>query len=183
MKWIGIGNKKREEVLSESEKRMYRCAFTGHRPEKVVGFEGRIIVELRKEILKAIDEGYRVFLTGMSRGVDLWAADIVIELRRYNKDLKLMCVIPFEGMEECWPVDWKKHFNLVRKQADYVHVLSDRYSPDAYQKRNAWLVNHSSRLIAVSTGEPSGTVNTILYSRKYGIPTAIIAVNTTSDTT
>ena len=27
-------------------------------------------------------------------------ADIVIELRRFNKDLKLVCVIPFEGMEE-----------------------------------------------------------------------------------
>ena len=176
MKWMGIGNRKREEVLSESQKRMYRCAFTGHRPEKVVGFEGRIIVELRKEILKAIDDGYRVFLTGMSRGVDLWAADIVIELRRNNKDLKLMCVIPFEGMEECWPVDWKKHFRLVRKQADYVHVLSDRYSPDAYQKRNAWLVNHSSRLIAVYTGKPSGTGNTIQYAAMQEIPIRIIHV-------
>ena len=65
-----------------------------------MGSEGKIIVELRKEILKAIDDGYRVFLTGMSRGVDHWAADIVIELRRYNKDLKLMCVIPFEDMED-----------------------------------------------------------------------------------
>lgn len=176
MKWIGIGNRKHEEILSESQKRMYRCAFTGHRPEKVVGFEGQIIVELRKEILKAIDEDYRVFLTGMSRGVDLWAADIVIELRRYNKDLKLMCIIPFEGMEAGWPVDWKKHFNLVRKHADYVHVLSDRYSPDAYQKRNAWLVNHSSRLIAVYTGEPSGTRNTIQYAEMQEIPTRIIYV-------
>lgn len=25
------------------------CAFTGHRPEKVVGYEGKIIVELRKK--------------------------------------------------------------------------------------------------------------------------------------
>ena len=47
------------------------CAFTGHRPEKVVGYEGKIIVELRKEILKAVDAGYSTFLTGMSRGTDL----------------------------------------------------------------------------------------------------------------
>lgn len=105
----------------------------------------------------------------MSRGVDLWAADIVIELRRYNKDLKLMCVIPFEGMEDRWPVDWKKHFNLVRKQADHVQVLSDRYSPDVYQNRNQWLVNHSSRLIAVFNGEPSGTGNTIQYAQEQGM--------------
>lgn len=87
-----------------------------------------------------------------------------------------MCVIPFEGMEECWPVDWKKHFRLVRKQADYVHVLSDRYSPEAYQKRNIWLVDHSSRLIAVYTGEPSGTGNTIQYAAMQEIPIRIIHV-------
>ncbi len=162
--------------VPEGEKRLRRCAFTGHRPEKIIGSEGKIIVELRKEILKAVDDGYRVFLTGMSRGVDLWAADIVIELRRYNKDLKLMCVVPFEGMEERWTVDWKKHYNLVRKQADWVQVLSDRYSPDVYQKRNQWLIKHSSRLIAVFNGEPSGTGNTIQYAHEQGIPVNIIEV-------
>ena len=165
-----------QQQIPESVKRQYRCAFTGHRPEKVIGSEGRIIVELRKEILLAIDEGYNVFLTGMSRGVDLWAADIVIELRRYKKDLKLMCVIPFEGMEDRWPVDWKKHYNMVRKEADSVHVLSDRYSPDVYQMRNQWLVNHSSRLIAVFNSEPSGTGNTIQYAQEQGIPVDIIEV-------
>ena len=135
-----------------------------------------LFVELRKEILKAIDEGYRVFLTGMSRGVDLWAADIVIELRRYNKNLKLMCVIPYEGMEERWSVDWKKHYNMVCKQADHVQVLSDRYSPDVYQNRNQWLVNHSSKLIAVFNGDPSGTGNTIQYAQEQGIPVEVIEV-------
>ena len=87
-----------------------------------------------------------------------------------------MCVIPFEGMEERWPADWKKHYNLVRKQADHVQVLSDRYSSDVYQKRNQWLVNHSSRLIAVFNGDPSGTGNTIQYAHEQGIPTHIIEV-------
>ena len=176
MKLLRISKQKDLQKLPEAVKRQYRCAFTGHRPEKVIGSEGRIIVELRKEILKAIDEGYNVFLTGMSRGVDLWAADIVIELRRYNKELKLMCVIPFEGMEDRWTVDWKKYYNLVRKQADWVHVLSDRYSPDVYQKRNQWLVNHSTRLIAVFNGDPSGTGNTIQYAHEQGIPVEIIEV-------
>lgn len=57
-------------AIPESEKRLHRCAFTGHRPEKIVGSEGKIIVELREEVLKAIDDGCNVFLTGMSRGVD-----------------------------------------------------------------------------------------------------------------
>ncbi len=162
--------------IPESEKRFHRCAFTGHRPEGVIGAEGRIIVELRKEIMKAIDDGYRVFLTGMSRGVDLWAADIVIELRRHNKELKLMCVVPFEGMDDRWPVDWKKHYRLVLKQADWVQVLSDQYYKDAYQVRNEWMVNHASRLIGVYNGQPSGTGNTIRYAQEQGIDIRIIEV-------
>lgn len=169
MQWVRLRTGKRRHDLTKPNMRQQCCAFTGHRPEKVNGSEGKIIVELRKEILKAIDDGYRIFLTGMSRGVDLWAADIVIELRRYNKDLNLICVIPFDGMEEHWPVDWKKHYNLVRRHADRVQVLSDRYSPDVYQKRNQWLVNHSSRLIAVYNGSHSGTGNTIKYAREQGV--------------
>ena len=57
-----VYKQKEPQNLPEAVKRQYRCAFTGHRPEKVVGSEGTIIVELRKEILKAIDDGYRVFL-------------------------------------------------------------------------------------------------------------------------
>lgn len=175
MKWF-LNKRQPQASLPEQEKKKYRCAFTGHRPEKIIECEGRIIVSLRKEILDAIDDGCNVFLTGMSRGVDLWAADIVIELRRYNKDLKLICVIPFEGMEDSWPVDWKKHYQIVLKQADWVQVLSDRYSQDVYQRRNKWLCDHASRLIAVYNGEPSGTRNTIKYAREQGIPIQMIEV-------
>ena len=85
-------------------------------------------------------------------------------------------MIPFEGMEERWPVDWKKHYELVQKQADYVWVLSDRYSKEAYQSRNQWLVDHASRLIAVFNGSPSGTGNTIQYARDTGVQIHIIEV-------
>ena len=176
MKCLRLSNRNNPWILSEPIPRQHSCAFSGHRPEKVYGSEGRIIVELRKEILKAIADGYRVFLSGMSRGVDIWAADIVIELRRYNKDLKLICVVPYTGVEESWSVDWQKHYKMVLKQADFIHVLSDHFSPGIYQKRNQWLVNHSSRLIAVYNGERSGTENTIEYAQEQGIPVDIIKV-------
>ena len=154
----------------EAELRVHRCAFTGHRPEKVEGYEGRIIVELRKEILQAIDSGYTTFLTGMSRGVDLWAADIIIHLREQNPKLKLIGVIPFEGFERKWPVDWKKHYKLVLKELDWLHVVSKEYSPEVYQKRNQFMVDHSALVLAVFNGESGGTLNTINYAQEKGVP-------------
>ena len=40
---------------------------------------------------------------------------------------------------------------------------------DAYGKRNAWMVDHSSLVIAVYNGTPGGTKNTIEYARHRSI--------------
>lgn len=51
MRWLSKRKANIQTSVSEQELRLHRCAFTGHRPEKVTGLEGSIIVELRKEIL------------------------------------------------------------------------------------------------------------------------------------
>lgn len=150
------------------------CAFTGHRPEKIYGKESYVIAELRKEIILAIEDGYTTFISGGSRGVDLWAADIVLALQRNNKDIHLVCAIPFPGFEDRWPVDWKRHLQLVMKNADHIEVIEQAYSSDAYQKRNEFICDHASRIIAVCDGRPSGTRNTIKYANAQGIPVRLI---------
>ena len=150
------------------------CAFTGHRPEKLHGKEAFVVVELRKEIIAAIADGYTTFITGCSRGVDLWAADIVLELQRSNKELHLVCAIPFPDFDDRWPVDWKKHIQLVKKKADYIQTLDQSYNPGVYQKRNEYMCDHASRIIAVCDGNPSGTQNTIDYARSQNIPVRLI---------
>ena len=173
---------KRLPKKTEAELKLHRCAFTGHRPERIRGSEAMVIAGLRKEILDAIENGYTTFISGCSRGVDLWAASIVLELRRSNKSLKLICAVPFEGFESKWPADWIKHYKMVRKQADWVEIICSEYTPDAYQKRNVWMCNRSSRLIAVWDGLPSGTKNTVDYANSSGIPVAIIPVTFSSQT-
>ena len=161
--------KEKAPQKNEAELKLHRCAFTGHRPERLRGMEAAVIAGLRKEIMAAIENGYTTFITGCSRGVDLWAADIVLELRRTNKSLRLICAVPFEGFESKWPPDWIKHYKMVRKQADWVEVISQSYSTDVYQKRNEWMVRRSTRLIAVWDGLPSGTKNTVDYAKAQSV--------------
>ena len=71
--------------MDEQEKRLHRVCFTGHRPEKLTRFEWLIKKDLEKEIKKAIDDGLTVFISGMARGVDIWAAEIVLKLRDAGK--------------------------------------------------------------------------------------------------
>ena len=53
--------------MTEQEKRLHRCCFTGHRPEKLFLVDREIIKELEREIKAAIERGYTTFISGMAR--------------------------------------------------------------------------------------------------------------------
>lgn len=54
-------------VMTETEKRMHRVCFTGHRPEKLTRHEKSITKDLEKEIRQAVADGLNVFITGMAK--------------------------------------------------------------------------------------------------------------------
>ena len=145
---------------------MYRCCFTGHRPQKLRRSEKEINADLESAIQQAITDGYTTFITGMAYGVDIWAGQIVVRLRKRNPALRLIAAIPFHGFEDCWSSDWKRAYQELLEQADLVKYICPGYNAGAYQRRNEWMVHHSSRVIAVFNGEPSGTKNTIDYAMR-----------------
>ena len=156
--------------MTENEKRMHRVCFTGHRPEKLTRTEKDIVCDLEKEIRQAIADGLSVFITGMARGVDIWAAQIVLSLRNSGYDIKLICACPYDGFESGWSKDWQKQYKEILATADYVKYVCEGYSRSCFQIRNEWMVNHAARVIAVFNGEKSGTKNTIDYAAKAGVP-------------
>ena len=153
-------------MATESETRLHSLCFTGHRPEKIETPENLVLKGLEYEIDKAISDGYTIFITGMARGVDIWAAEIILGKKRNHSELKLVCALPFDGFEASWSSDWQARYNEILKQADSIEVICSHYSRSCFQLRNKWMVDHSSRLIAVWNGKPSGTKNTIVYARK-----------------
>lgn len=150
--------------MNEVENRQRRCCFTGHRPEKLNMPEKTVIAWLETEILKAIDDGFVTFISGMARGVDIWAAEIVLRLRDEGKPIHLICASPFEGFERSWSEDWKSRYNEVMRRVDLVKFVCKSYSRVCFQIRNEWMVDRSTRVIAVYNGEPGGTKNTIQYA-------------------
>lgn len=156
--------------MTEAEKRMHRVCFTGHRPEKLSRSEQAIKADLEKQILLAKDDGLNVFITGMARGVDIWAAQIVLQLRSKGAMIKLISACPYEGFECSWSQKWQTQYREILESADYVRNVCEGYSRACFQIRNEWMVNHSSRVIAVFNGEMGGTKNTIDYASKIGVP-------------
>lgn len=155
------------EIIDSKER---CCCFTGHRPEKLTRSESEICADLEYEIRNAIADGYTTFISGMARGVDIWAAEIVLQLRDEGYPIYLTCAVPYEGFEASWTADWQQRYRSVLQSADAVNYVCDRHCRGCYHIRNRWLVDHSSRVIAVYNGQPGGTRSTIDYATHLKLP-------------
>lgn len=145
--------------------------FTGHRPEKLCSkfhenSEDIISIknQLRTCVEQAIADGFDTFYTGMARGVDIFAGEIVMELRE-NHPIKLMAVVPYKGQEKFWDEQWQKRYNKLIDNSDGTFVLYDKYYKYSLQERNEFMVENSQRVIAVYNGSLGGTRNTIEFAR------------------
>ncbi len=155
-------------MLSYREKER-TCCFTGHRPQKLHQSEEDIRQGLEKAVVAAYADGYRVFITGMAMGVDIWAGEAVIRLKESAPDVSLIAAVPYPGQERNFPAEWKIRYAEVLSRCDQVEILSESYRKGDYHARDRWMVDHSSRLIAVYNGEPGGTAFTIAYAKKEGL--------------
>lgn len=160
--------------MTEAEKRMHRACFTGHRPEKLIRSKLAVQTDLERVIRQTIDDGINVFITGMARGVDIWAAQIVLRLRDEGNDVRLICACPYAGFEKAWSWEWQIQYKDILETADFVKYICHNYSRSCFQIRNEWMVDHASRVIAVFNGEKSGTQNTIDYARNAKVPVICI---------
>ena len=150
---------------SKSDLKRHRCCFTGHRPEKLGISEARAKVLLKSAIQQAISDGYVTFISGMARGIDLWAAEIVIEERK-NRNIHLVCASPFSGFENRWSEHEQNVYRSIIEQADFVKFVSQHYHSACFQVRNEWMVDRVSRVIATYNGTKGGTKNTIEYANR-----------------
>lgn len=157
------------------------CCFTGHRPAKLPWGQDENdarCTALKAEIASALDAaygcGYRHFISGMAMGCDMYFAEAVIALRRRCPEVTLEAAIPCATQTERWGEKSRSRYNALIDACDKVTLLQDSYTRDCMMRRNRYMVEHSSLIIAVFDGRPGGTMNTLLYARRRGVKSYII---------
>ena len=153
----------------EKQKRLHRCFFMGHRPEKLDASPEEVRAWLEKEIDRAIADGYTTFISGCAMGVDIWAGRIVLDKKPEHPSLRLIAATPWPGFASRWTDEWKRQYDELLKEADLVYTVSDHYHDDVFRQRNRWMADHSRRLIAYFSGAPGGTKDTVEYARSQGL--------------
>lgn len=152
------------------------CCFSGYRPEKMPYYmrEGsaafaNMLSHLREAIQAASDSGCRHFLSGMSRGFDLWAAEIVLDMQAKGYPVDLWAAIAYPGMQQYWEPLWQQRYDAALSHAARIFPVSDRYQQACYITRDRFLVDQSSRCICFFDGTPGGTAYTVAYARRSGL--------------
>jgi len=127
------------------------CCVTGHRDIAEEQLD-TARAGLRREIARAVAEGYTRFLSGFARGADLYFAEIVAELKQHDSTLRLEAVLPYrERLRSQEPL-----FRRLIADCDRVSVQSEHYTPACFFERDRALVEAASLVIAVYDGRPAG---------------------------
>lgn len=152
------------------------CCFTGHRLQRFLfGLNEKdarccaLKKTLREEIIRLIEkEDVRHFISGMSIGIDMYAAEIVLDVKKDHPDITLECAIPCETQAANWTEAQRERYYSIAAQCDKETILQAHYTHDCMEKRNKYMVDQSDVIIAVCSGSSGGTGKTVDYAMTKG---------------
>lgn len=165
--------------------RQSACCFTGHRPGKLpwrYQEEDVRCLDLKRRMMDAVEtayeSGYRHFICGMAMGCDLYFCECVFELRKKHPDVSVEAAIPCPGQADTWPANQRERYERLVSECDYETLVSERYSSACMQRRDRYMVDHASLLIAAFDGSAGGTRYTVEYALRRGLEIVDLPITT-----
>ena len=142
--------------------RQRTVAFTGHR-----SYYGQADDELRALVRDLVERGFTRFLCGMAWGFDLAAGRVVRELKREFAEIELIAVEPFAEFRSLFSGEDGALYDALVEVATERVVVSDEDSTMVYMRRNDYLVDNASLVVAWCDGRGrGGTTYTVERARK-----------------
>jgi uncharacterized phage-like protein YoqJ len=154
-----------------------KCCFTGHNPQSLpfrFNENTQLCIALnealKKEIVKMIEENFvTYFISGMAIGAELYAAKIVLDLKKQYSQLFLEGALSCETQANNWREKYREQYFNILAECDKTILLQTHYSDNCIQKQNEYIVNNSDYIIAVWNGKPYGTGKTVKYAQSKGL--------------
>jgi uncharacterized phage-like protein YoqJ len=155
-----------------------RIMVTGHRPQKLFGFDmGDPRYKNIKEFFKIVlvESCCTEAISGMALGTDTIFSCAVLELKEEGFPISLTCAIPCRGFTSKWSKAAIDEYKRIMKKADTIQLVVDGvYSPAHMQTRNEWMVDRVAEdplgfSIAIWDGGPGGTANCVDYLKRKGV--------------
>lgn len=147
-------------------------AGTGHRPQKLWPKDPwntenqKTLADTLTLILQQSRIPIDRIISGMAQGFDQSLAMAAVSL-----GIPFTAAVPFKGQETAWPDKAQQRYRTLISFADTVVIVSEGgYTPWKMQKRNEYMVDNCTLLMAIWNGTPGGTANCIQYAKTKNIP-------------
>lgn len=146
------------------------CAFSGHRN---LGFDFNR-EKLEKTIKNLITNGFNTFMVGMAVGFDTECFKILENLRKTEKITIIAC-IPCISQDYKFSDKQKAEYKNMLEAADEKVYVSKEYTKNCMFKRNMFMVDSASVLVAYLNSTRGGTYQTVNYAKRKNVE--IIFIN------
>lgn len=144
------------------------CTFTGHRDMTSREME-TVLPALTFAIEQMLERGITAFLVGGAIGFDTLAAIQLLNLRQIHPQIRLYLAIPCKGQDAKWNSAQQSLYARIRRDADGEFLLAERYYRGCMQRRNAFMVENSSHLIAYVKRSTGGSAQTLALAMRQGL--------------
>lgn len=134
---------KTKEALTITGYRSYEIGVFQEKDPKVPVLKKVI----RDALIPLIEDGLKWILIGGNLGIELWAGQVVLELKQDYPEVQLAVIFPFEGWGENWKEPNQLLLSKVKAGADYVNSTSHQ----PYQNPSQ-LKNHTMFLLQKTKG-------------------------------
>lgn len=114
---------------------------------------------LRNNLENLVIDGLEWVLVSGQLGTELWAAEVVYDLRDNYPDLKLAIITPFLDQESAWKQENKEWYESVLLEADFVDSVTRKpyENPWQFRLKNQFFIEKSDMLLLFYDSEKDGS--------------------------
>lgn len=152
-------------------KKLSVYTVTGYKPHEIGIFDDKhpglkfIKKAIKNNLIQLIEnDGVEWIIVSGQLGVELWAAEITLELKEDYPDIKLAVITPFLEQEMNWKEDRQEYYQFILTEADFVDSITKRRyeSPMQFRLKNQFFIEKSDGLLILYDEEKGGTPKYIL---------------------
>jgi len=119
---------------------------------------------LERLLRDLILNGCKTFYDGLAIGFDLFAAEVVVNLKKEFSEIKLIGCIPCPSQDKYYSEEEKARYISILDNCDEVKVVSPHYYKGCMFTRDRYMIDNADALIAYDRGLDGGTRYTLEYA-------------------
>ncbi|MBI5975377.1 SLOG family protein [Staphylococcus canis] len=114
---------------------------------------------ITQKLIQLLDEGLEWVLIQGQIGIELWAAECVLALKKDYPDLKLGIITPFLDYTSKWNEMNQHYYHKIIEQADYQNsIYQDSYQgPYQFQQADQFMLDHTDMTLLIYDDEMEGS--------------------------